>query len=565
MASKWLSSPLARLAFLTGGTVLLTLGISRDENEWLWIGGFLIALAIYLFYASQKQLREKSWLMLEAIRNRDYSFRLPTHGFIGGERILQNALNEFGAMMGEQKQLMEQRERFYEQVLSGISSGIIVLDEQNKIIQTNPAATRLLGLPALGTLQQLERYGNDIPELLSSLPAGERCNLQYATSKGEIQLLVRASIMELGGNTVKILTLNDIRNEMDTKELESWIKLTRVLTHEIMNSIAPISSLSETFLLRKDVIDSPIYEGIRAIHETSTGLISFVDSYRKFSALQKPSPEPFYLKELLLQVKSIHLIPSHIQLTLQIEPDDLMLYADPNLIRQVLINLLKNATQAIGENKGKIHIRAYSTKEEHILVYVSNDGPAIPEKEAEEIFVPFFTTKKEGSGIGLSLSRQIMKLSNGSISLLKAETNGWNTTGQRNNLRGKSDKFISLPERKSAKVMETSGYRLLLPEGTLDYFIISDVKESSTEIVIYLEEKNEVPGEYSSMQVESKGFYEPVVVQDFPIRGKKLFLNIRRRRWIVKDEGRYVSRNWKLVAEGSRITHDFASFLKELY
>ena len=292
----------------------------------------------------------------------------------------------------------------------------------------NPAATRLLGLPALGTLQQLERYGNDIPELLSSLPASERCNLQYATSKGEIQLLVRASIMELGGNTVKILTLNDIRNEMDTKELESWIKLTRVLTHEIMNSIAPISSLSETFLLRKDVIDSPIYEGIRAIHETSTGLISFVDSYRKFSALQKPSPEPFYLKELLLQVKSIHLIPSHIQLTLQIEPDDLMLYADPNLIRQVLINLLKNATQAIGENKGKIHIRAYSTKEEHILVYVSNDGPAIPEKEAEEIFVPFFTTKKEGSGIGLSLSRQIMKLSNGSISLLKAETNGWNTT-----------------------------------------------------------------------------------------------------------------------------------------
>lgn len=428
MVFKWLFSPLVRIIYLTGGTVLMTLGISSNENGWIAIGGFLVAMTIYLFYSSQKQLREKSWLMLEAIRNKDYSFRLPTYGFIGEERILQNALNQFGTMMGEQKQLMEQRERFYEQVLSGISSGIIVLDEQNKIIQTNPAATRLLGLPAIGTLQQLERYGNDIPELLCSLPAGERINLQYTTSKGEIQLLVRASIMELGGNTVKILTLNDIRNEMDTKELESWIKLTRVLTHEIMNSIAPISSLSETFLLRKDVIDSPIYEGIRAIHETSTGLISFVDSYRKFSALQKPSPEPFYLKELLLQIKSIHLIPSHIQLSLQIEPDDLMLYADPNLIRQVLINLLKNAIQAIGTHKGKIHIRAYSTKEEHVLVYVSNDGPAIPEEEAEEIFVPFFTTKKEGSGIGLSLSRQIMKLSNGSISLLKAETNGWNTT-----------------------------------------------------------------------------------------------------------------------------------------
>ena len=113
--------------------------------------------------------------------------------------------------------------------------------------------------------------------------------------------------------------------------------------------------------------------------------------------------------------------------------------------------------------------------------------------------------------------------------------------------------------------METNGYRLLLPEGTLDYFIIADVKESSTDIVIFLEEKNEVPSEYSNIKVESKGFYDPIVVQDFPIRGKKLFLNIRRRRWIVKDSGRYVSRNWKPIAEGCRMTHDFASFLKELY
>lgn len=113
--------------------------------------------------------------------------------------------------------------------------------------------------------------------------------------------------------------------------------------------------------------------------------------------------------------------------------------------------------------------------------------------------------------------------------------------------------------------MESNGYRLLLPEGILDYFTISDVKENSTEIAIYLEEKNEVPGEYAHVKVESKGFYDPVVVQDFPVRGKKLFLNIRRRRWIVKDSGDYVSRNWKLVAEGSRMTHEFASFLKELY
>ena len=113
--------------------------------------------------------------------------------------------------------------------------------------------------------------------------------------------------------------------------------------------------------------------------------------------------------------------------------------------------------------------------------------------------------------------------------------------------------------------METNGYRLLLPEGTLDYFTLVDVKESSSEIVIYLEEKNEVPSSYSTVKTESKGFYDPVVVQDFPIRGKKVFLNVRRRRWVVLGTGEYVSRDWKQVAKGTRMTQDFASFLKELY
>lgn len=113
--------------------------------------------------------------------------------------------------------------------------------------------------------------------------------------------------------------------------------------------------------------------------------------------------------------------------------------------------------------------------------------------------------------------------------------------------------------------METNGYRLLLPEGTLDYFTLVDVKESSSEIIIYLEENNEVPAEYSGQATESKGFHDPVVVQDFPIRGKKVFLNIRRRRWILKEDNSYISRNWRMVAQGTRLTQDFASFLKALY
>lgn len=428
MGCRWIYSMPVRTLLLIVGVALITLGITEGKSI-LWIVGVISCVAsVLVFRKMQQQLREKSWLMLEAIRNRDYSFRLPVAGFSGGERVLQDTLNRFGGLMSEQKQLMEQRERFYEQILSSVTSGIIVLDEDMKVVQTNPAAARLLGLPVLSTLQQLDRYGTEVPHVFRTLGAGERCNIQFSTSKEEVQLLVRASVMQLGDRTVRILALNDIRNELDAKELDSWIKLTRVLTHEIMNSIAPISSLSETFLKRSDVIGTPLYDGIRAIHETSTGLISFVDSYRKFSSLQKPSPEPFYLLDLLHQVEGLTLVPENIALTLQIEPAELMLYADPNLIRQVLINLIKNAVQAIGGHKGRIHVRAYSSADEHVFVYVSNDGPAIPEAEAEQIFVPFFTTRSEGSGIGLSLSRQIMKLSGGTISLLRSGTNGWNTT-----------------------------------------------------------------------------------------------------------------------------------------
>ena len=428
MGCRWIYSMPVRTLLLIVGVALITLGITEGKSI-LWVVGVISCVAsVLVFRKMQQQLREKSWLMLEAIRNRDYSFRLPVAGFSGGERVLQDTLNRFGGLMSEQKQLMGQRERFYEQILSSVTSGIIVLDEDMKVVQTNPAAARLLGLPVLSTLQQLDRYGTEVPHVFRTLGAGERCNIQFSTSKGEVQLLVRASVMQLGDRTVRILALNDIRNELDAKELDSWIKLTRVLTHEIMNSIAPISSLSETFLKRSDVIGTPLYDGIRAIHETSTGLISFVDSYRKFSSLQKPSPEPFYLLDLLHQVEGLTLVPENIALTLQIEPAELMLYADPNLIRQVLINLIKNAVQAIGGHKGRIHVRAYSSADEHVFVYVSNDGPAIPEAEAEQIFVPFFTTRSEGSGIGLSLSRQIMKLSGGTISLLRSGSNGWNTT-----------------------------------------------------------------------------------------------------------------------------------------
>lgn len=428
MASDWLRTTGVRTILLVVGCLLLGVGIGLWNMYFIVIGVCFCIIYLILTILSRNALKEKCDLMLEAINNNDYTFRLPTIGFDSGEKTLQQTLNRFGVLMAEQKQNQKQQEKYYEQILSTVTTGVIVLDDGNRIIQTNAAAVQLLDLPVLGTLQQLKRYGREIEEKFRTIQAGERSQLHFSTSKGEAHLSLRAVRTVLEMQSVRILILNDIRNELDDKELDSWIKLTRVLTHEIMNSIAPISSISETFLNRDDVKGTSLYNGIEAIHETSTGLINFVDSYRKFSSLQIPTPKPFYLKELLQQIGGLSIVPQNIKLTMLIEPDDLMIYADPNLIRQMFINLIKNAVQSIGDSVGHIHIKAYSAPNDHVFVFVSDDGPAIPEDVADEIFVPFFTTKENGSGIGLSLSRQIMKLSRGNISLLKAGTNDWNTT-----------------------------------------------------------------------------------------------------------------------------------------
>ena len=430
MASKWGNTTAIRAILLVASTALLTWGFAKGQYLLAGIGLVVLLFAIVNYIHGVKKLKEKCYLMLEAIRNNDYSFRLPTTYHSASEQVLQDTINQFGSLMNEQKQQMVQQEKFYEHIMSAVSTGIIVIDEHDNIMQANPAAAKLLGLPILSNLRQLERYGNDVADLFRLIQAKERRQLHLQTDKGEVDLSIACVRTELDRKAVRILIMNDIHNELDEKELDSWIKLTRVLTHEIMNSMAPISSISDTFMQREDVKDSEIYDGIRAIHETSTGLISFVDSYRKFSALQQPQPEPFFIQEIMKQVSSLNLVPEHINLNIQVEPDDLMLYADSNLIRQLLINLLKNAVQAIGDHQGRILVHAYADKNEHVFINVSNNGPAISSELARQIFVPFFTTKQDGSGIGLSLARQIMKLSGGTITLLKTGTNNWPVTFQ---------------------------------------------------------------------------------------------------------------------------------------
>lgn len=205
---------------------------------------------------------------------------------------------------------------------------------------------------------------------------------------------------------------------MDAKEIESWNKLTRILTHEIMNSLAPVTSISHTLLTAPQDAET-LRDGLKTIHTTSERLLQFVDSFRQITRIPAPQRSPFYLAELLAEAAALTDLRG-IEFRTRIEPSDMMLYADRTLMSQVLVNLLKNAREAVAElpdGRRRIGVEATIDAEERISIEVCNTGDPIPEEVAANVFTPFFTTKTEGSGIGLALSRQIVRLHGGTLRL----------------------------------------------------------------------------------------------------------------------------------------------------
>ena len=220
----------------------------------------------------------------------------------------------------------------------------------------------------------------------------------------------RQSYTTLRGRRVVIIGFSDIRGELANKETEGWMKLIRVLTHEIMNTLTPIISLSQTLLPKAD---GELKEGLQVINHTSCELIAFLENYRKLTHLPEPQPRLFYVKPFIERMVTL----CGQKVSIDIRPADLLVYTDEGLLSRVVTNLLKNAVQATPED-GLIAVRAYTNEDDNVVVEVSDNGRQIDAETAEHIFVPFFTTKAEGSGIGLSISRQIMRALNGRIELL---------------------------------------------------------------------------------------------------------------------------------------------------
>lgn len=332
-------------------------------------------------------------------------------------------LNRIACILQNIKKETIQREKYYELILDFVETGIVVLDDKGNVFQKNRKAMELLGMEVFTHVKQLGRVSESLRKVFEEILPGQKMQVEYTNERGKMTPYFRASSITIQDNPYRIIALNDISHELDDREIDSWIRLTRVLTHEMMNSLTPVTSLSEMLLtLPGAQKDEELRQGLETIHTTGKGLVNFVMSYRKLTRLPSPEPTLFDVRPFLERMVQLagHQHPdSSIRIVLKEVQEDLMAYADENLLTQVMTNLLKNAVQAIGEAPdGEIRLRAYCDEQDMVRIEVSNNGPKIAPEIAEQMFVPFFTTKEEGSGIGLSLSKQMMRLQGGSISLL---------------------------------------------------------------------------------------------------------------------------------------------------
>lgn len=402
----------------------ITAALFYSNRDFVWM---ILSLCFLIFsiwwQLSLYRIHTKRVLfMIDALENNDNAIHFPEEKTTPETRDINRALNRVGHILYNVKSETAQQEKYYELILDCINTGVLVLNDNGAIYQKNNEALRLLGLNVLTHIRQLSKVDVTLMQKVEFCRTGEKLQITFNNERGTVNLSIRVSDITIRKEHLRILALSDINSELDEKEIDSWIRLTRVLTHEIMNSVTPITSLSDTLLSLSDAHDEEIRSGLQTISTTGKGLLAFVESYRRFTRIPTPEPSLFYVKafiDRMVELARHQNTCKNITFHTDISPADLIVYADENLISQVVINLLKNAIQAIGtQADGKIEISARCNDSEEVLIEIKNNGPVIPPEIADHIFIPFFTTKEGGSGIGLSISRQIMRLSGGSITLL---------------------------------------------------------------------------------------------------------------------------------------------------
>ena len=404
------------ILLIFSATAAACISVMLTVDNWQWIAAALtiagLAAAFVLSFRSAHDAREKVELMIEAMRNNDFSFHMQERQ---NPEIIKS-LATISIIIKQQKTLAQQKENFYNLIINNVDTGILVIDEKGIVKLHNTALLRLLNMQVLINASHLDRAEPGLCETLLNMATGETRLLSLTFNGENKNISVNVTKIRLGGENLNIYILNDVYSVIDRKEVDAWIKLTRVLTHEIMNGIAPIRATSDELINGESTDPEHIRKGLEIILSTSEGLMKFTQSFRKFAAIPSPNLQLNYVSDIAGH--AIALMKGYLdntKVSVRINPDNLIIQSDKDLVTQIFTNLIKNAVEANAHN---IKITACTAENESVIIDVTDDGDPIPEDCVKQIFVPFFTTKKDGSGIGLSVSRKIMNMHKGTMQLI---------------------------------------------------------------------------------------------------------------------------------------------------
>jgi two-component system, NtrC family, nitrogen regulation sensor histidine kinase NtrY len=435
MDFNWRSPVMPRVAILSA-TIFLFAFFAFSSGDWFYALVFF-GLSIYqvkLLIEYLDRSHENIASFLDSIRFDDLSYSFKTESDDPVVQRLHKELNEAMLKLRNSRREKDSEFLFFKNIVMHVGIGLIIFKEDGKIEIFNSAARRLLKINRAENISDLKDVSETLVNVFIKLRTGGRELVRLKIGDDLFQLSIYAIELTLRGENVKLISIQNIQSELEEKEMEAWQNLVRVLTHEIMNSVTPISSLAGiveeelkqhmqlqegTQLTREQLND--IHLSLQTISKRSEGLIHFVKEFRSLTSIPKPRPVQIEVKTLLEELTMLHrkeLMEKSIHLNISVYPDDLTISADKNMIEQVIINLIKNAIQAFEDQEEKnIELKASLNEKSRPIISVKDNGTGIDPEAMEKIFIPFFTTKKTGSGIGLSLSRQIMRQHQGTLTV----------------------------------------------------------------------------------------------------------------------------------------------------
>ena len=413
-----------RVVLLAATTVIIVL-LLQTGTSYMAAGLLGVTLAFQL--SSLVRLVDRTnrdvARFLRSVRYSDFSQTFSANGWGESFADLNSALMDVMDDFRSARSDTEEHYRFLQTVMQHIGVGLISFRRDGSVGLVNNAAKRLVRVQHLKNIGGLNDFSPRLVQTLSSIRSGEKRIVKVVDGDELLELVIYGTEFKMHGTPYTLVSIQDIQTELEEKEIEAWQKLTRVLTHEIMNSITPISSLATTVheLLDEEGADhkEDVREAVQTIERRSQSLLRFVQAYRSLTRIPRPDLTIFPVTDLFASVEQLfrsELEQNEIALRISVDPSQLDLTADATLIEQILINVIKNSVQALsGTNGGWIELRAWLGERGRPVVQVTDNGPGIEPEALEKVFIPFFTTKKDGSGIGMSLSRQIMRQHGGSM------------------------------------------------------------------------------------------------------------------------------------------------------